>query len=321
MNKRSELIKSLKRREAQPKRMKKTGPTIFFTDDAKENTSLIKMREPRRKNKKSRGFFVKVVKKNQIIMFVSALCLVGVGYLTYNPLAETNFVSTTLDNSALADIGDATFVSSQSIVDRIEEAKANNELGVNINSQEAGDAGENNGITGHNNGGENNGITGHNNGGENDAGESSEAGNNSVNNGVSDDSVNNSVEENTVDTSSIATDQSDYFINSKIDRDKMYSQMLEIYQNMLDNQNISSEQKAIATQEITKINNQKNGIMIAENLIKTKGMEDVVIFVNLDSISVVVKADVLQPEQIAQIQNIVTRELEVEISNIHISTR
>ena len=309
MNKRSELIKSLKRREAQPKRMKKTGPTIFFTDDAKENTSLIKMREPRRKSKKSRGFFVKVVKKNQIIMFVSALCLVGVGYLTYNPLAETNFVSTTLDNSALADIGDATFVSSQSIVDRIEEAKANNELGVNINSEEAVDVGENDGITGYNNGG------------ENDAGESSEAGNNSVNNDVSDDSVNNSVEENTVDTSSIATDQSDYFINSKIDRDKMYSQMLEIYQNMLDNQNISSEQKAIATQEITKINNQKNGIMIAENLIKTKGMEDVVIFVNLDSISVVVKADVLQPEQIAQIQNIVTRELEVEISNIHISTR
>jgi len=34
-----------------------------------------------------------------------------------------------------------------------------------------------------------------------------------------------------------------------------------------------------------------------------------------------VNADVLQPEQIAQIQNIVTRELEVEISNIHISTR
>ena len=284
MNKRSELIKSLKRREAQPKRMKKTGPTIFFTDETKENTSLIKMREPRRKNKKSRGFFVKVIKKNQIIMFVSALCLVGVGYLTYNPLAETNFVSTTLDNSALADIGDATFVSSQTIVDKIEEAKVNNELGTNINTQEAENSGESNV-------------------------------------GESDATANNVVEENIIDTNSMAIDQNDYFINSKIDRDKMYSQMLEIYQNMLDNSNISSEQKAIAAQEITKINNQKNGIMIAENLIKTKGMEDVVIFVNLDSISVVVKANVLETEQIAQIQNIVTRELEVEISNIHISTR
>jgi len=302
MNKRRELIKSLKRKEVQPKRMKKTGPTIFFTDEAKENISLIKKREPRRKNKKSRGFFVKVIKKNQIIMFVSALCLVGVGYLTYNPLAETNFVSTTLDNSALGDIGDATFVSSQSIVDKIEEAKANNELRNNINDKEAGNAGENN-------------VDESNVGVEND-------GNNIRGENVENaESLNSVIEENTVDTSSMAADQSDYFINSKIDRDKMYSQMLEIYQNMLDNPNISSEQKAIATQEITKINNQKNGIMIAENLIKTKGMEDVVIFVNLDSISVVVKASVLQPEQIAQIQNIVTRELEVEISNIHISTR
>lgn len=227
---------------------------------------------------------MKVIKKNQIIMFVSALCLVGVGYLTYNPLAETNFVSTTLDNSALADIGDATFVSSQTIVDKIEEAKVNNELGTNINTQEAENSGESNV-------------------------------------GESDATANNVVEENIIDTNSMAIDQNDYFINSKIDRDKMYSQMLEIYQNMLDNSNISSEQKAIAAQEITKINNQKNGIMIAENLIKTKGMEDVVIFVNLDSISVVVKANVLETEQIAQIQNIVTRELEVEISNIHISTR
>ena len=32
-----------------------------------------------------------MIKKNQIIMFISAICLVGVGYLAYNPMAETNF--------------------------------------------------------------------------------------------------------------------------------------------------------------------------------------------------------------------------------------
>ena len=46
--------------------------------------------------------------------------------------------------------------------------------------------------------------------------------------------------------------------------------MLESYQKILDNSSVSSEQKAIATQEISKINNQKNAIMIAENLIKIK---------------------------------------------------
>ena len=61
--------------------------------------------------------------------------------------------------------------------------------------------------------------------------------------------------------------------------------------------------------------------MICENLIKTKGIEDSVIFVNGDSVSVVIRADKLEQEQIAQIQNIINREMQVEISNIHISNK
>lgn len=113
----------------------------------------------------------------------------------------------------------------------------------------------------------------------------------------------------------------DYFDNSKLERDKMYSQMLETYQKLLESTSISQEQKAISEQEITKINQTKNAIMIAENLISTKGFEDSAIFVNDTSVSVVVKAGTLEPEQIAQIQNIVSRELNVEVSNIHISNK
>lgn len=308
INQKQEILKKYQHeKNVQAKRMKKTGPTIFVTDDAKENVSMIKARKAKSNNKKSRGFFVKVIKKNQIVMFVSALCLVGVGYLTYNPSEETNFVSTTLDNSAmaeLADIGDATFVSSQRIVDEIEEAKANNEFGESVSAsasvnQEESLENSNSSISGERDDSNSN-VTK----------ETAASNSNTINN-----------EKETVDTATLAKEQSDYFINSKIDREKMYSQMLESYQKILDNQNISGEQKAIAAQEITNINNQKNSIMIAENLIKTKGLEDVVIFINLDSISVVVKAQTLSKEEIAQIQNIVTRELDTEIPNVHISTR
>ena len=61
--------------------------------------------------------------------------------------------------------------------------------------------------------------------------------------------------------------------------------------------------------------------MICENLISTKGFEDSVIFVNDTSVNVVVKGEALQPEQIAQIQNIITRELKVDITNVHISNK
>ena len=61
--------------------------------------------------------------------------------------------------------------------------------------------------------------------------------------------------------------------------------------------------------------------MIAENLIVAKGFEDVVIFVNEESVSVVIKSEELKEEQVAQIQNIVSRELNVSAEKIHISNK
>ena len=139
-------------------------------------------------------------------------------------------------------------------------------------------------------------------------------------------SSNNIIDENTlneisIETSAKETEKDDYFATSRLGRDTMYSQMIESYQNLLDNQNVSEEQKSVATQEITKINNAQNSIMICENLIKTKGLDDVVIFVNDKSINVIVKAEQLEQDVIAQIQNIISREMNAEIENIHISNK
>lgn len=112
----------------------------------------------------------------------------------------------------------------------------------------------------------------------------------------------------------------DYFQESKLSRDTMYSQTLETYQKMLDNSNVSEEQKAIVTQEITKLNQEKNAIMICENVLSTKGFNKCVIFVNVDSISVVVGKEKIETDEIAQIQNIVSREINAKVENIHIMT-
>ena len=126
--------------------------------------------------------------------------------------------------------------------------------------------------------------------------------------------------ENSVDTNSTGMNN-EYFVESKLERDKMYSQMIESYQNILNNNQISEAQKEISENEIKNINNTKNAIMITENLIKNKGFENVVIFVNGDSVNIIIKAKELTEEQIAQVQNIVTRELKAEIENIHISNK
>ena len=130
------------------------------------------------------------------------------------------------------------------------------------------------------------------------------------------------VTENTVSETSVpAVSDNQYFAESKLEREKMYSQMLESYQKIINNSQISDTQKEISQNEIKKINDTKNAIMISENLLKNKGFEDLIIFVNGDSISVVIKAKELTQEQIAQVQTIIVRELKADIENIHISNK
>ena len=116
-------------------------------------------------------------------------------------------------------------------------------------------------------------------------------------------------------------DNSDYFTNSKLERDTMYSQMIETYEKILNSTTSTETQKQSATNKIKKINDTKNSIMICENLIKTKGFEDSIIFVNGESISIVVKDNQLTAEKVAQIQNIISREMNAKVENIHISNK
>ena len=126
---------------------------------------------------------------------------------------------------------------------------------------------------------------------------------------------------NTVAQTSATVTTDEYFTKSKLERDTMYSQMIESYEKVLNSSNSLETQKQSATEEIKKINDTKNSIMICENLISTKGFTNNIIFVNGDSISVIIGAEQLQQEEVAQIQNIISRELNAEIENIHISTK
>lgn len=124
------------------------------------------------------------------------------------------------------------------------------------------------------------------------------------------------------DNETISTNASNgYFTELKLKRDNIYSQKLEVYSQMINSSTISSEQKAIAIQEVSTITETQNAIQVAEELIKLKGFENVVIYVNGDSVSVVVRSAALSLEQVAQIQNIVSRELKTDVSKISISNK
>lgn len=241
--------------------------------------------------------FMKVIKRNQIIIFVGALMLIVAGYLNFsdNGLPINNLVptSTLADAEKMASIGDAKLVSAN-VVDGEQE----NEIQDIVNNNDLNDS-----------------VI--------ETNTEADIKNNDKN--VSE----NITESSTTETSSnniesVNKDKqlnNNYFTQSRLDRDTMYSQTLDTYQKIIENESISVDQKAIAQKEISKINEQKNSIMIAENLIKVKGFEDLIIFINGENVSVIVKSDKLEEKEIAQIQNIVTRELGVKIENINISNK
>lgn len=248
----------------------------------------------KQKNKNDKGALKKIIKKNQVVIFTLALMLMTAGYMNYTNNHEN-------ENVLLAQLGDAQLVSTNVVENNVEEEDDDDE------EEEEKD---------------------------NDAdkidNEVQEISNNvkEENNTINETNTQNvenveEVQESQLqETASNQTlDADDYFTKAKLERDSMYSQMLETYNGILENEKIPSDQKKIAENEIKNINDNKNAIMIVENLFESKNFENVVVFINDPSVNVVVKGEKLSPEQVAQIQNIVQRELKTEIENIHISTR
>ncbi len=110
-----------------------------------------------------------------------------------------------------------------------------------------------------------------------------------------------------------------YFAQTKIERNKMFDEQIDTYKEILESANMDTTQKNSAQTKIEEITNLKNSIMIAENLILLKQIEDVVIMTSGKTVNVIVKNDTeLDKDKVAQIYSIINRELGVEINNIQI---
>ena len=158
----------------------------------------------------------KILKKNQVIIYIIALMLVTAGYLNYttntkNADLETSMQMESSDDTQLAEIGDAQLVSSNDV------------LSENTNIQE-------------NNTNEIANTT------------TNENSTNTIENTNNANDTNTTVNEATIDTSNTNQNDNDYFVKSKLERDTMYSQMIETYENVLNSSNSIETQKQTATQ-------------------------------------------------------------------------
>ena len=116
-----------------------------------------------------------------------------------------------------------------------------------------------------------------------------------------------------------ATLQGDgYFSATQVSRQRARDEALEVLQSVVDSEEADEATKTGALLEIAALAKAMEAEANIETLILAKGFAQCVAIINDDSCSVVVSADSLQPQQIAQINEIVYEQAGIKPANIRI---
>lgn len=112
---------------------------------------------------------------------------------------------------------------------------------------------------------------------------------------------------------------SDYFESARLSREQTRSQNKESLMELVNNDNTSKKQKENAVNEIIALTNAAEKETAAENLLEAKGFNDVVVSIVEDSADVIINANKLTEQQIAQVQDIVKRKTDIASDKIVIT--
>lgn len=111
----------------------------------------------------------------------------------------------------------------------------------------------------------------------------------------------------------------DYFKKANLQKTKSRDEVVQTVKAVLEKEGTTEEEKTQATAKMVQLSQQIEDEGKIENLIKSKGFKDCVVYLDNESANVVVKTDGLTAEQAAQIKNIVVSEKDVISQNISIT--
>ena len=116
------------------------------------------------------------------------------------------------------------------------------------------------------------------------------------------------------------TIQSDFFSSARLTREQTRAKNKEILMEIVNNQNVSEIQKEEAVGSIVELTAISEMESATEILLEAKGFTDAVVSIVDGNADVIVNANELTEQQIAQIQDIVKRKTEFLAENIVITT-
>lgn len=120
--------------------------------------------------------------------------------------------------------------------------------------------------------------------------------------------------------SASAGNSDSFFAEAKLDREQSRAKQKDILNEMLDNKNISQEQKDKCTESMMELQQRIEKETAAEAMIESKGFKEAYVRMDDNTVDVVVDKDTLTDAEVAQIEDIVKRKTGMDASKIRINT-
>lgn len=113
--------------------------------------------------------------------------------------------------------------------------------------------------------------------------------------------------------------RANYFIESRLNTDIEREKMVGLLNEIINNEKTDEPNRKAANDEKMKLVEIMGKEKIIENLIKSKGFEEALVFITDNSANIIVETEKLTDSDVAKILDIVMREIKVPTENIKIS--
>lgn len=110
----------------------------------------------------------------------------------------------------------------------------------------------------------------------------------------------------------------DFFAQARVDREAGRSKSIETFNSLISNEDTDPETKETAQQGVLALAQNTETETAIENLIRAKGFEDAVCYINNGIANVVVKAESIDSSDVAKISEIVSEQSGIESEKIKI---
>lgn len=110
-----------------------------------------------------------------------------------------------------------------------------------------------------------------------------------------------------------------YFVQAKLEREQSRAKQQETLTGMINNEKLSEDQRTEFADEMLKMQQRIEKETAAEAVIKEKGLGEAYVRIDDETVDVLINKETLTEQEIAQIQDIVTRKTGMELNQIRIS--